>query len=78
MVTSKDQQEDTLMFKLEFELFESDPNHYYLLLNGEVVAAILPSDIGKFIASMGNAVSPRQQAKVKVAIEMYYNMRRKP
>ena len=67
------------MFKLEFVPFDTDPNHYYLRLNGEVVAAILPSDIGKFVASMGNAVAPKSQAKVKAAIEMYYNnTRRKP
>ena len=63
------------MFRLEFEPFETDPNHYYLRLNGEVVTALIPSDIGKMIAALGNAVSPQSQAKVKVAIEMYYKKR---
>jgi hypothetical protein len=63
------------MFKLE--PFDTDPNHYYLRLNGEVVVVLLPSDIGKMIADMGNAVTPKSQAKVKVALEMYYKERRK-
>lgn len=57
-------------FTVKLEPFVSDDNHYYLKINGRVVAALLPSDFVKIAEVIPTTRNTR--AFVKDAVEAYY------
>jgi hypothetical protein len=65
------------MFKAELEPFETSPDHYYLRINGKVVAAVMPSDFLRMLDSLGKAVSPAGHQHTAHAVTEYYNEKRR-
>lgn len=58
---------------VELEPFETDDSHYYLRVNGRVVATLLPSDFIKVFESVRTTHNSR--AYVKGEVEAYYSER---
>jgi hypothetical protein len=52
------------------EKFETSNSHYYLRVNGKIVAALLPSDFIKIIEAV--KATHNSRVFVKDAVEAYY------